>query len=76
MPTALMFFLILIGLFSGDFIFQYVTLLPSGIEEYAYFGTIAILAAGAGLLLHMYKGRLSRIFIICGALIGLIIPTL
>ena len=74
--TVIMFILIIAGLYCGDIIFVKLSHLPLWIEDYSYFGVIAILAAGTGLLLHMYKGKLSRIFILTGTVIGLIIPTI
>ena len=69
-----MFALISVGLYCGDYIFEKISLLPKVIEEYAYFCAIAILAAGTGLILHLYEGKLSRIFVLIGVVGGLIIP--
>jgi len=72
--TLLMFILLSVSLYCGDYIFENVSLLPLMVEEYAYFATIAILAAGTGLLIHMYRGLMSRIFILIGVVVGLLIP--
>jgi hypothetical protein len=74
--TFLFFIFITVGLYCGDYVFEKIYLLPVSVEEYSYFGVIAILAAGTGLLLHMYKGKMSRIFILTGAIAGIIIPVL
>ena len=72
--TVILTLLISAGLFCGDLSFEKIALLPPEIENYANFGAIGILAAGTGLLLHLYKGKISRVLILAGAVIGLIMP--
>jgi len=70
----ILFLVIITGVFSGQFVFQEIINRASySWNEYARFTEIAVLGAGAGLTLTMYKDRKSYLILAAGIILYVIV---
>jgi mannose/fructose/N-acetylgalactosamine-specific phosphotransferase system component IIC len=66
----LMFILIIAALTIGDFLFGYLSQLPSAWEVFFKYGAIGLLGTGVGLVLPFYKSKIPRFILLAGFVIG------
>ena len=67
---VLMFGLIAIALYLGDFLFSLVKWVPRDWDAYFHYGTAAILGVGAGMVTPLFKEMSFRAFMAAGVLVG------
>lgn len=71
---AIFFIFIFITLYIGYYIsVEFISLAPTRFNEYAKYTEWAVLGAGAGLVLPLYKSMNRRIVLLIGGMIGIII---
>jgi mannose/fructose/N-acetylgalactosamine-specific phosphotransferase system component IIC len=70
---VLMFVLIVVAMYLGDFLFKHVLIIPAEYDKYFKYGTMAIIGIGVGLVLSIFKEKKYRSFLITGLIAGCII---
>ncbi len=68
----LMFILIFLAMYVGDFIFKYVINIPLDWDKYFKYSVMALIGIGAGLMLSMYKERKNLLLLGVGLISGYI----
>jgi len=67
---SLMFILIVLAMFLGDFLFKYVLTIPLEWDKYFKYGVMSLIGIGAGLVLSIFKERKYHLLIAGGLVIG------
>ena len=66
----LMFILISVAMYLGDFLFKYVLYVPLEWDNYFKYGVMSLIGIGAGLVISLFKEKMYHLFIAVGLVIG------
>jgi mannose/fructose/N-acetylgalactosamine-specific phosphotransferase system component IIC len=69
----LMFILITLAMYLGDFLFSYILHIPVEWEKYFKYAVMSLIGIGAGLVLSIFKDKLYQTFIAAGLIVGCIL---
>jgi mannose/fructose/N-acetylgalactosamine-specific phosphotransferase system component IIC len=67
---TLMFALIVLAMYLGDFIFNYVSQIPVEWDKYFKYSVLALIGIGAGLIFSTFKEKNYQLFISIGIITG------
>ena len=67
---TLMFILIVLAMYLGDFLFKYIVNLPVEWDKYFKYGVMSLIGIGAGLVLSVFKEKMYHLLIAGGLVIG------
>ena len=67
---TLMFILITLAMYLGDFLYNYIQYIPIAWDEYFKYAVMSLIGIGAGLVLSVFKDRLYQRLIMVGLVIG------
>lgn len=67
---SLMFILIVLAMYLGDFLFKYVQNIPVEWDKYFKYGVMSLIGIGAGLVLSVFKEKMYHLLIAVGLVVG------
>ncbi len=67
---SLMFILIVLAMYLGDFLFKYVQNIPVEWDKYFRYGVMSLIGIGAGLVLSVFKEKMYHLLITIGLVVG------